>query len=650
DNTYEDGDGISPVSANGVSGYFDQPTISIQLILSTTADDATQLNYLSDAHIPVEVFAVTNAVMTRIAASQIWATYDHKLLIDAHPNLAAYSIAITINLADIVSRDRYQGGVTLFFKLIDGVGNLSLTTNTPLRLTVDLSAPTGQMRVLSGVTFQGSTSNFAQYGVSTNMLFTSVNAVAMDHQYSDAHSGLAISWNKVTVIRYPLEGGVGTAVNRDWSDVSQVSINSVQAMISNNLFLVESDILNGVGEVAHSATWNVVFDTVPPTINAEDFMLTFNVLSGGYAPSSVNYLQSTTLDLVWVATDNVFASSPNLFAVLSHRGVYQYRLSFSKDGQTFTSVSANMMPAVNNHLYISPNELLGTIGEGRVYFKLEAVDFAGNWSSRNIGPYFMDLQNTLNEQIVRIEPVTANNDSMPDYFQKSPFDASGKNGYFDRVSVDFIIHLSPNASDLTQLSYLEGSYIPLEVYVVTDGVKKARVWDSDIHATYNRDVLPSLNATSNLASVPIAVTINFSNYVGTSNYNGRIQFYYKIIDGAGKVSATTNTDMEFLDVTVDMTAPVGNSRFGEGFTFVGSGNTFGLNGVSDDVAFARQLSNLVISMDYQDAESGLAISSNYFSVWEYSLTHNYVTSGNRGWTNVPTLNLSDMGTITQNRW
>jgi len=655
--------GMSPVSASARRGYFDQPTIDFTIHFGEGAGDFTQFNKNRLDHLPIEVFISTaNNPNFYIPTGWIVATYDHKLGIDAVFNLATYDIFVTIDLQQIIGIGIFQGPMDIQFKFVDGAGNLSPTTGQKMRITIDMTAPTGDYHFRDGYGFVGIANQFDRYGISTNVAFTSRDNLASNVRitldYQDAHSELRNSWNRLSLSKRSLAGVYeGVEYDRDWSADATLNIFDINSSIADfitgdRLYTIANRVANQSGLVHHGPTRHIVVDHTAPVINS------FNVVQKAgeviYNASSPNFVQRVTLNFNWLVSDNVYLLNPELFASQSHQGLSKYVFEFNKpnEGSTWTVVSDNIVPTIDNQIELSTGYIVNTIQEGKILFRVRAFDFAENFSESQIGPFYLDLNNTLNEQIDAtrpFEPVTANASNLlidvDDIFDFSPFDAGGV-GVYDRTTIDFIIHFKDSAFDFTQFSFLNFNHIPIEVFIETLNNQVTQISSASVFATYNQK--SSIDDAPNLPSYSIAVTLDLSDIIGTTTYQGAFKLYFKFIDGAGNRSDTTNVA---LALTVDVSLPSGEWNFKSGVSFQGNAQSQILYGLDENYAFSNVVNpdpGLVISGDIIDIHSGLSVSWNRFILNKKDLNYVAISENARDFSNVPTYNIFDSGIVSDN--
>ncbi|MFA4917538.1 MAG: hypothetical protein WC560_12830, partial [Syntrophales bacterium] len=195
---------------------------------------------------------------------------------------------------------------------------------------------------------------------------------------------------------------------------------------------------------------------------------------------------------------------------------------------------------------------------------------------------------------------------------------------------------------------MNDSNIPLEVYVGTNDYSLVSVPSYAVEATYNHKRM--LEDSPNLASYSIQVHVDFANIVSASFFVGNLKFFVKFIDGAGNLSDTTNSIFMPFSVTIDMTAPHGTIDYVKGLGYIGSPEGLALYGVSRDYAFSSRDNQIVLTAEFWDSESGLAVSWNWYDIYINNLAGGEQTTWSRGWNNCPTIDIFDCGVTSVNNY
>ncbi|MFA4917539.1 MAG: hypothetical protein WC560_12835, partial [Syntrophales bacterium] len=279
---------------------------------------------------------------------------------------------------------------------------LSPTTSSGVPVTIDFTAPVGQVVFASGFSFTGQDNLYGFSGISIDAAFTSVNNCILSANFSDNESGLAISWNNFVINRVhfgnDFGGDPGSSVTWDryWKDNAQLNINEDSTNTINMKYRITCAVANKTGIVYQDRPKYVIIDNIKPGITKFDINESNRFKN--YKPSSRNFIQFQDLELVWTASDNVFNSEPALFNNKNHQGIHHYQLYYNKPQENpalWNSISSSIEPTLNNEIIITEGYLLDEIKEGKIMFRLFAFDFASNSASSDIGPFYMDLNNTI---------------------------------------------------------------------------------------------------------------------------------------------------------------------------------------------------------------------------------------------------------------
>ncbi|MEI7941612.1 MAG: hypothetical protein WCH76_00395, partial [Candidatus Riflemargulisbacteria bacterium] len=665
DDVDNQGDGVSPSAAGG-PGYYDQTEVWVRLYLTRDAFDITQLNTLrTSKHLPIEAFVATGSIPSRVSFNFTTASISRLPAIldgsnwyynmDAKTgNLGAVVVYVTVDLREVISLNGYQGPVTLSFKLIDGAGYLSITAETKIRVTVDLSAPTGSATFLNGTSiFYNGENTYAYelYGISKNTCFVTTTNVKQELNYNDSHSGLNLDPYRYLFLQknFGSESIEKSASSSVWEDYSAVSLDShlQEKFISrNSWYQIVSYIRNKAG-IVEVTTRNFIYDTQSPTIN--NLIVTVNDQGKEYNRSSGNFISKEPIVINWSVSDNAYdLLSEEIFNKTdkgpNYRGIYNYQLFYNK-GSNVNPINAGI--SLNTKLIYEPylqaslnltSEDVFNCGEGIISITIVAQDFCNNSSSMNSVFYFLDWSNTLNQQISLFEKATDNVSNVSQYkgFELTPFQAALTVGYYDQTSVNIIIHLSADAQDITQLSYLVGfSHIPLEVYLSTTNDVWNKVASNNIIATYN--LAKTITAVNNLANVTISAVIDLSEYIGNDLYQGGVSLSFKLIDGAGNLSATSNQ----VRVTVDISSPTISFGFiPTDYMLISTEGIFETYGVTINTEFSPT-TQVLFTVSAYDEHSGLKVTWNNFSIEKYSLGGSLISTWNTSWQSRPTVSMAE---------